>query len=50
MQPFLKQFFEDLVSLDHDHEKFRTLLQTWLDKGMESPLADEVFAPAAIGY
>ena len=50
VQPFLKQCFEELVSLDHDPEKFRALLQTWLDKRLESPFVDKTFAPAAIGY
>ena len=47
---FQKQCFEGLVSLDHDHEKFRALLKIWLEKGLESPFVDKTFAPAAIGY
>ena len=43
VQPFLKQFLIELVSLDHDHEKFRALIQTRLDKGIESPFAEEFF-------
>ena len=47
---FRKRCFEGLVSLDHDHEKFRALLKIWLEKGLESPFVDKTFAPAAIGY
>ena len=47
---FRKRCFEALVSLDHDHEKFRALLKIWLEKGLESPFVDKTFAPAAIGY
>jgi dienelactone hydrolase len=50
VKPFMKKCFEGLVSLDHDHEKFRALLKTWLKKGLESPFVDRTIAPAAIGY
>ena len=45
-----KKCFEALVSLDHDHEKFRSLLNLWFEKGMEIPYVDKSFHPAAIGY
>ena len=31
---FNKKCFQRLVSLDHDHKKFRSLLKSWLDIGL----------------
>lgn len=47
---FQKQCFQAMVALDHDHEKFRALLETWLDHGRAHEFADAKQPPAAIGY
>lgn len=47
---FQKLCFEGLVSVDHDYEKFRALMQAWLDHGIAHQTVDASFAPAAIGY
>ena len=47
---FNKKCFKGLVSLDHDHKKFRSLLKSWLDIGLGLPYVDNNYSPAAIGY
>ena len=47
---FNKKCFKGLVSLDHDHKKFRSLLKSWLNVGLELPCVDNNYSPAAIGY
>ena len=47
---FNKKCFQRLVSLDHDHKKFRSLLKSWLDIGLGLPYVDNNYSPAAIGY
>ncbi len=42
--------FKAMVAVDHDYEKFRTLMKTWLDKGLEHPFVDASVSGAAIGY
>ncbi len=36
--------------MDHDHETFRALLRTWIEKGLQHPIVDTSFPPGAIGY
>ncbi len=47
---FQKQCFEGMVAIDHDYEKFRSLLQTWLDHGLAHKTVDNRVSAAAIGY
>ncbi|MEX1237168.1 MAG: dienelactone hydrolase family protein [Pseudomonadales bacterium] len=47
---FQKKCFEGMVAIDHDHEKFRALLDAWLQEGLAHPCVDSSVAPAAIGY
>ena len=47
---YQKRCFEAMVAMDHDHQKFRDLMATWLQKGLEHDAVDEKFAPGAIGY
>ncbi|MDG2071031.1 MAG: dienelactone hydrolase family protein [Pseudomonadales bacterium] len=42
--------FKAMVAVDHDYEKFRSLMKTWLDKGLEHPFVDASVSGAAIGY
>lgn len=42
--------FKAMVALDHDHEKFRALLQTWLEHGFAHSAVDASVSAAAIGY
>ena len=42
--------FKAMVALDHDHEKFRALLQTWLEHGFAHSAVDSSVSAAAIGY
>ncbi|MDA0789225.1 MAG: dienelactone hydrolase family protein [Proteobacteria bacterium] len=50
IEAFQKQCFEGMVAIDHDYEKFRSLLQTWLDHGLAHETVDERVSAAAIGY
>lgn len=47
---FQQQCFEGMVAIDHDHEKFRALMKTWLDHGLEHETVAALLPPAAIGY
>ena len=47
---YQKKCFEGLVSMDHDHELFRALLDQWLTQGRAHDWVDANFAPAIIGY
>ena len=47
---YQKKCFEGLVSMDHDHELFRALLDEWLKQGRGHEWVDAQFAPAIIGY
>ena len=50
VEAFQKKCFEGLVSMDHDHELFRSLMDEWLQRGLAHDAVDETVAPAAIGY
>ncbi len=45
-----KACFEAMVTLDHDHERFRALLDAWLALGRAHEHVDGSLAPAALGY
>ena len=47
---FQKKCFEAMVRLDSDHRLFRSLLNAWLEAGLEDLSVDDQVAPAAIGY
>tara|TARA_E500000331_G_C17134550_1_gene659815 strand:- start:28 stop:912 length:885 start_codon:yes stop_codon:yes gene_type:complete len=47
---FMVRTFEAMVALDHDYERFRALLQEWLDQGLAHPSVDSSTPGAAIGY
>ena len=47
---FQKKCFEGLGFMDHDHEHFRSLMNEWLQKGLNHDWVDASFPPAAIGY
>ncbi len=50
VKSFMTATFEAMVGLDHDYEKFRALLQEWLDQGLAHPSVDSSLPGAAIGY
>ena len=50
VEAFQKKCFEGLVFMDHDHEHFRSLMNEWLQKGLNHDWVDASFPPAAIGY
>ena len=50
VEAFQAKCFEGLVSMDHDHELFRSAMKEWLDRGLAHETVDASFAPAAIGY
>jgi dienelactone hydrolase len=50
VQAFQQKCFEGMVSIDHDYEKFRSLIKAWIDHGLVHDTVDESFAPAVIGY
>ena len=47
---FRKRCFEGLVSLDHDHEKFRAFAEDLVGKSLESPLLTKRLPQLQIGY
>ena len=47
---YQKKCFEGLVSMDHDHELFRSLLNEWLLVGRAHETVDAAVSPAVIGY
>lgn len=47
---FQQKCFEGMVALDHDHERFRALLASWLQQGLSHEFVDANYAPAAMGY
>ena len=50
IEKFMKKTFQTMVALDHDFEKFRSLLQEWLNQGLKHPAVDSSIPGAAIGY
>ncbi len=50
VETFMKRSFETMVGLDHDFEKFRSLLQEWLNHGLSHSTVDASIPGAAIGY
>jgi dienelactone hydrolase len=50
VEAFQRGCFEGMVSVDHDHGFFRSLLARWLELGKSQDCVDASFAPAVIGY
>ena len=47
---FQKKCFDAMVGLDSYHRLFRSILNSWLEAGLEDLSVDDQIAPAAIGY
>jgi len=47
---FQQQCFEGMVAIDHDYEKFRALIDRWLQHGFAHEAVDEHVPAGVIGY